>query len=104
MLHLSTQSINCMSILRLCVEGKKSYLSSKITSSVSICKFSSVILKEIVTRDVKLVLHGYLKYKEVVFVFYIDFYFGFLLVIGVYNCKTKISEVHMVRVLIFLKI
>ena len=48
-------------------------------------------------------IHGYLKYKKAFFVFYIDFYFGFLLVIGVYNCQTKISEVHMVRFLIFLK-
>ena len=64
--------------------------------SMTNCKFSSVILKEIATRDVKLVLHGYLKYKKAFFVFYIDFYFGFLLVIGVYNCQTKISEVPMV--------
>ena len=35
--------------------------------------------------------------------FYIDFYFGFLFVIGVYNCQTKISDVYMVRFLIFLK-
>ena len=35
--------------------------------------------------------------------FDIDFYFGFLLVIGVYNCQTKISEVPMVRFLFFLQ-
>ena len=51
----------------------------------------------------KLVLHGYLKYKKAFFVFYIDFYFGFLLVIGVYNFQTKISEVPKVRFLIFKK-
>ena len=56
---------------------------------------------EIVTRDTKLVLLGYSKYKKTFFVFYIDFYFGFLLVIGVYNCQTRISEVPMVRFLIF---
>ena len=33
--------------------------------------------------------------------FYLDFYFGFLLVIGVYNCQTKISEVHMIRSFIY---
>ena len=75
----------------------------KILFQWLICKFSSVILKEIATRDVKLVLHGYLKYKKAFFVFYIDFYFGFLLVIGVYNCQTKISEVPMVWFLIFLQ-
>ena len=35
--------------------------------------------------------------------FDIDFYFGFLLVIGVYNCQTEISEVPMVRFLFFLQ-
>ena len=60
------------------------------------------MLKLIVTRDVKfLVLHEYLKYKKACFVFYIDFYFGFLLVIRVYNFQTKISKVLMVRFIIF---
>ena len=35
--------------------------------------------------------------------FYIDFYFCFLLVFGVYNFQTKISEVRTVRFLIFFK-
>ena len=73
----------------------------KILFQWLICKFSSVILKLIVTQDVKLVLHEYLKFKKDFFVLYIDFYFGFLLVIGVYKFQTKISKVPMVRFLIF---
>ena len=73
----------------------------KILFQWLICKFSSVILKLIVTRDVKFVLHEYLKFKKDFFVFYIDFYFGYLLVIGVYKFQTKISKVPMVRFLIF---
>ena len=73
----------------------------KILFQWLICKFSSVILKLIVTRDIRLVLHEYLKFKKDFFVFYIDFYFGFLLVIGVYKFQTKISKVPMVRFLIF---